>query len=166
MTQRWRPVPAGQTPILVIDATSADETYVLPAARPGHTIEIRRIDSSMHTATLGTQPGWTIDGAASITIGPSGQALLEVTAADMWESYSPGADLSTVTAQLSTSYVPQLTAPTTLTYNPDGTVASQTLGGIATTYTYNPDGTVASETRNGITRTYTYNIDGTLASVS
>ena len=34
------------------------------------------------------------------------------------------------------------------------------------TVTYNSDGTVATEARGGVTRTYTYNSDGTIASVA
>ena len=64
------------------------------------------------------------------------------------------------------TYAPILTPAETLTYNGDGTVATQTIAGVATTYTYNPDGTVATEARGGVTRTYTYNGDGTLASVA
>jgi len=54
------------------------------------------------------------------------------------------------------TYGTLLTPVETIAYNGDGTVASQTIGGVATTYTYNGDGTVATETRSGVTRTYTY----------
>jgi YD repeat-containing protein len=59
-------------------------------------------------------------------------------------------------ASAKNTYGTLLTPPETITYNPDGTVSSQTIGGVATTYTYNGDGTVATETRAGVTRTYTY----------
>lgn len=64
------------------------------------------------------------------------------------------------------TYATILTPATGLTYNADGTVATQTVAGVTTSYTYNADGTVATEARAGITRTYTYNADGTLASVA
>jgi hypothetical protein len=54
------------------------------------------------------------------------------------------------------TYGTLLTPVETIAYNGDGTVASQTIGGVATTYTYNTDATVATETRAGVTRTYTY----------
>lgn len=66
---------------------------------------------------------------------------------------------------LGTGTAPLLTPPTTVTYNGDGTVATQTIGGVATTYTYNGDGTVATETRAGVTRTYSYT-SGNLTSVA
>jgi len=40
-----------------------------------------------------------------------------------------------------------------------------TEGGITTTYTYNPDGTVATDTRLGVTRAYTYDGSGNLTSI-
>ena len=63
------------------------------------------------------------------------------------------------------TYAPVLTPPTTITYNGDGTVATQTIGGVATVYGYNADGTVATETRGGVTRAYTYTA-GNLTSVA
>ena len=44
----------------------------------------------------------------------------------------------------------------TVTYNPDGTVASTVENGVTTTFTYNADGTVNTQTRAGVTRTFTY----------
>ena len=55
---------------------------------------------------------------------------------------------------------------TSYTYNPDGTVATETIAGVATSYTYNANGTVATATRGGTTLTYTYNSNGTIASVA
>jgi len=48
----------------------------------------------------------------------------------------------------------------TVTYNPDGSVASTTENGVLTTFTYNTDGTVDTQTRNGVTKTYTYDANG------
>lgn len=59
-----------------------------------------------------------------------------------------------------------LPAPSSYTYNADGTVATETVAGVATAYTYNTDGTVATMTRAGATRTFTYNTDGTIAGVA
>lgn len=70
------------------------------------------------------------------------------------------------TTTANATYATILTPAESLTYNADGTVATQTIGGVATTYTYNADGTVHTETRNSVTRTYIYNSDGTLASVA
>jgi YD repeat-containing protein len=64
------------------------------------------------------------------------------------------------------TFAPLLEPAATYTYNGDGTVASETIGGVATAYTYNGDGTVATATRAGVTRTFTYNTDGTIASVA
>lgn len=54
------------------------------------------------------------------------------------------------------TYAAILPAVATYTYNPDGSVATETVGGATTTYTYNGDGTVATATRGGVTRTFTY----------
>lgn len=64
------------------------------------------------------------------------------------------------------SAVAGLPAVSSYTYNSDGSVATETVSGVATTFTYNSDGTVATSTRAGVTRTYTYNSDGTIASVT
>jgi YD repeat-containing protein len=70
---------------------------------------------------------------------------------------------SPLAGELSATYASAF-ADTGITYNPDGTVATVTEGGITTSYTYNPDGTVATDTRLGITRTYTYT-DGNLTGI-
>jgi len=59
-------------------------------------------------------------------------------------------------AAASSTYGTLLTPVETIAYNTDGTVSSQTIGGVATTYTWNTDGTLATETRDGVTRTYAY----------
>nr|WP_179282830.1 hypothetical protein [Rhodococcus sp. 15-1154-1] len=46
--------------------------------------------------------------------------------------------------------------PDGITYNPDGTVASSTSGGIETVYTWNTDGTVNTETSQGLRKTWVY----------
>ena len=53
----------------------------------------------------------------------------------------------------------------TYTYNADGTIATETVGGLTTTYGWNPDGTLASMTRDGVTRAFTYT-NGNLTAVS
>jgi YD repeat-containing protein len=68
-------------------------------------------------------------------------------------------------AHASATYAPLLVPVSTLTYNGDGSVATQVIGGVTTTYAYNGDGTVASETRAGVTRTYGYTA-GNLTSVA
>jgi YD repeat-containing protein len=75
-------------------------------------------------------------------------------------------DAASLLSSLTSTYAPILTPAATLTYNADGTVATQTVASVVTTYTYNADGSVATEARGGVTRTYTYNADGTLASVA
>lgn len=56
--------------------------------------------------------------------------------------------------------------PVSVTYNPDGSVASVTENGITTTYGYNPDGTIASDLRNGVLRTYAYDGAGNLTGIA
>jgi YD repeat-containing protein len=51
-----------------------------------------------------------------------------------------------------------------ITYDGDD-VDTVTEDGITTTYTYNPDGTVATDTRLGVTRTYTYDGSGNLTGI-
>jgi uncharacterized protein RhaS with RHS repeats len=77
---------------------------------------------------------------------------------------------ATVTAKTFTDladvYISLNPAASSFTYNPNGTIATETVSGVTTSYTYNADGSVATSARAGVTRTYTYNADGTLASVS
>lgn len=47
-----------------------------------------------------------------------------------------------------------------VTYNPDGSVATTTENGVLTTFTYNTDGTVNTQTSAGVTRTFTYDANG------
>ena len=65
-------------------------------------------------------------------------------------------------AALDATYAPAF-ADTAITYDGDN-VDTVTAGGITTTYTYNPDGTVATDTRAGVTRAYTY-VDGNLTGI-
>lgn len=55
---------------------------------------------------------------------------------------------------------------TTITYNPDGSVATVTENGVLTSYTYNGDGTVHTDTTQGVTRTYSYDTNGNLTAVT
>lgn len=64
------------------------------------------------------------------------------------------------------SNTPGRVEPASYTYNADGTIATETVGGLTTTYTYNLDGTINTVTRNGVTLTYTYNPDGSIGSVA
>ncbi|NUR28870.1 MAG: hypothetical protein HOV83_24020 [Catenulispora sp.] len=68
-------------------------------------------------------------------------------------------------ALLTASYVQRL-EPATYTYNADGAVATETVGGKTTTYTYNADGSVHTAARDGVTLTYSYNADGTVSGVA
>jgi hypothetical protein len=51
------------------------------------------------------------------------------------------------------------------TYNPDGTIATETTDGVVTAYTYNSDGTIHSDTTNGETRIYSYDGSGNLTGI-
>ena len=66
---------------------------------------------------------------------------------------------------LSATYAGRVEAAT-YTYNADGTVATETVGGFTTTYTYNADGTVHTVARDGVTMTYTYNASGNVTAVA
>ena len=60
-------------------------------------------------------------------------------------------------------YTRELAPISAISYDPTtGDVTSITEGGITTTYTYNPDGTLNTETRLGKTRTRTYDGNGRL----
>lgn len=62
---------------------------------------------------------------------------------------------------LSGVYDPTLPARGGVTYNTDGSVATDE-NGVA--FTYNVDGTVHTISKGGVTRTATYNADGTIGS--
>jgi YD repeat-containing protein len=77
------------------------------------------------------------------------------------------AGTKTATA-LSATYATAFPA-STITYNPDGSVATVTDDGITTSYTYNTDGTVATDSRtvNGVTTTRNYGYtNGNLTSIT
>jgi YD repeat-containing protein len=58
---------------------------------------------------------------------------------------------------LRAALVPYPPAAATYTYDEDGNIDTETVGGVATTYTYNPDGTVATSQRgDGPVWIYTY----------
>ncbi|UUG69887.1 hypothetical protein SEA_MORKIE_26 [Gordonia phage Morkie] len=70
---------------------------------------------------------------------------------------TPGSEAKTA---LDAAYAPLDLVADGITYNPDGTVASSTEGGITTTYTWNIDGTCHTETRLGKVKTWTYDSAG------
>lgn len=54
------------------------------------------------------------------------------------------------------TYAEILDPAATYTYDGNGNIATEVIGGVTTTFTYNADSTVATATRNGVTRTYSY----------
>lgn len=72
-----------------------------------------------------------------------------------------GAELNVILGQVQDSI--NLPIVGAITYNPDGSVATDENG---VTYAYNADGTVHTATKGSTTRTFTYNADGTIASVA
>jgi YD repeat-containing protein len=68
-------------------------------------------------------------------------------------------------AELSATYASAFPAAQSITYNPDGSVATVVENGVTTSYTYNGDGTVATDTRAGVTRNYGYT-NGNLTSIT
>jgi YD repeat-containing protein len=71
--------------------------------------------------------------------------------------------------ELSATYASAFADAQSITYNPDGTVATVTENGVTTSYTYNTDGTVATDTRtvNGVTTTRNYGYtSGNLTSIT
>ena len=76
------------------------------------------------------------------------------------------ADPTSVDGKALSASFAQRVEPASYTYNGDGTVATETVGGLTTTYTYNADGSVHTATRNGATLTYSYNADGTVSGVA
>lgn len=66
---------------------------------------------------------------------------------------------------MSAAYASAFPATQTITYNPDGSVATVTENGDTTSYTYNADGTVATDTRRGVTRKYGYD-NGNLTTIT
>lgn len=72
---------------------------------------------------------------------------------------TPGSATAT---QLSATYASAFPNTQSITYNPDGSVATVVENGVTTSYTYNSDGTVATDTRtiNGVTTTRNYGYTG------
>ena len=82
------------------------------------------------------------------------------------EVTTPGTPTATA---LSATYDLAFADAETVTYNPDGTVATVTKAGVTTSYTYNGDGTVATDTRTvgGVTTTRNYGYtSGNLTSIT
>jgi hypothetical protein len=110
------------------------------------------------------------DGTAEVWVsaGPSGirvrmtSGVSSATDAVM-SGLVPPASGSATAAALSAAYVGRMDAAS-YTYNADGTVATETVGGYVTTYSYNADLSVHTAIRNGVTLTYSYNGDGSVAS--
>lgn len=63
------------------------------------------------------------------------------------------------------TYAPLDAGSTSVTYNPNGSVASVTESGITTSYGYNTDGSIASDARLDVLRLYVYDGAGNLVSI-
>ena len=113
---------------------------------------------------MATEHPWvTIDGT---TLQPSATVLSALRSSLGVYQTNIAVELSAEPAGLSAETLARLnvafeaaSAPSTYTYNPDGTVASSTENGVTSTYTY-ALGLVTSETRNGVTRTFAYDQNG------
>lgn len=80
---------AGEESILFVDATAANRTITLPAARIAggqwtFPLTIRRIDASGNTVTVAAKTGDTVDGAASVTIAANRSRILVSDSATRW----------------------------------------------------------------------------------
>ena len=126
-----------------------------------------RVDGAGTDGNVPNVSAWgsTSEWAASGHILGVGEMGLDTTTGDL-KAGNGSSLFSALSAVNSGTYGPILTDPSTITYNGDGTVATQTVQGVATFYTYNGDGTVATETRAGVTRTYTYDGSGNLTAVT
>jgi YD repeat-containing protein len=92
-------------------------------------------------------------------IGPQGPAGPNTVPTDTAIAAAVNNGASATKAALNATFVPG--NPTlTVTYNPDGSVATTTENGVLTTFTYNTDGTVNTQTRAGVTKTFTYDANG------
>lgn len=150
--------------------------------RNGGTVSMRAVLPPGPTGPTGaTGPGsaaWaptTAVGTGDIRQAPDGsyirsnssrttRASFDATEEGFWTSLL--ADPTTVDGKALTASFVQRVEPASYTYNGDGTVATETVGGLTTTYTYNADGSVHTATRNGVTLTYSYNADGTVSGVA
>lgn len=116
---------------------------------------------------------------STLVLNPAGQIVQANTSFTSGSTYSASnwtilsltlATVQSLIASQATSdagtFVTLQTPPSTYTWNPDGTIATETVAGVTTTYAWNSDGSLHTETRAGVTRTYAYNGDGTLASVA
>lgn len=123
-----------------------------------------RPDDVVVDAAGNVQTGKTITLHASQADAESGANILAtaVTSAGRWSVDVAAAPVWVRTQNGSVYQIPDTASfvpanPTlSVSYNPDGTVASTTENGVTTTFTYNADGTVATQTRAGVTRTFTY----------
>jgi hypothetical protein len=88
MTQRLS--VSNGNPVVTINATTGNETYLLPGNyAPGRTVTIRREDSSGNTVTVALVSGQTLDGVtdATATIPANSTATFEPLQVGAWESY-------------------------------------------------------------------------------
>ncbi len=93
----------------------------------------------------------------------TGQLLYDVDASKLYAG-DGRTDLSSLEVLGSSDFASLNPLPASYTYNIDGTVATETIGGVPTVYTY-VSGVITTSTRFGVTRTYNYNSDGTIASI-
>ena len=153
----WSAMTAGRAPSgAEFTAFFANEALTVPVAQVLTTAAAVSVNGEWG-------PVWTADGVTLFGGGESVVGGAAVAPSTLVELPARGPFLSTDDALA--IYGTLLTPPTTVTYNPDGSVATQVIGGITTTYVYNPDGTVATETRAGVVRTYTY-VAGNLTAVA
>lgn len=134
VTKNWQPI-AGQTTIDFDD---------LPGGPIGLPVSV---------------PASPVTSVAGLTGAVDGAALAGVLPLDAATAANINTPASATATALNATLVPA--NPTlTVTYNPDGSVATTTEDGVLTSFTYNGDGTVNTQTRAGTTKTYTYDANG------
>lgn len=116
------------------------------------------------------QPWYAQDGSKmAIRLLEAGATVLDPadvdTARAAWAAHTPvpaGHSADWITQEEIDAAYAKRVEPFSLTLNNDGSVATETVGGVTTTYTYNTDGTLHTATRAGVTITYAYDAAGNM----
>ncbi len=125
----------GTTPLVIVDASTANAAITLPPASNNLLLFIKRVDAtaSANTATLSPQTSETIDGAATYTLADHASVIL-ISSATNWsilaESATPASDVTGILAVANGgtgTSTPGLVAGTNVTITgtwPDQTISS------------------------------------------
>jgi YD repeat-containing protein len=148
----FNPADPGKAPVTITDVSGS------PLPNP-ITVNKNGFGPAFQHATL-DRLAWSGGGFEGYFTSYEGLKQVALDAQAAAETAATSAATAEAAAQEASSDLLPANPDLSVTYNPDGSVASTTENGVVTTFTYNADGTVDTQTRNGVTKTFSYDANG------